>query len=392
MSALSNLKILDFCTLLPGPYATMVMSDLGANVIHIESPSRPDLARISPPFRDGVGTAHSTLNRNKRSMSLDLKHPEAIGIVRSLIKSYDIVIEQFRPGVMDRFGLDYKSLSAINESIIYCSLTGYGQTGPYSDRAGHDINYLSIAGVNGHSGKKDEKPPLMGVQIADLAGGAMHSVIAILAAVNQRHLTGAGQSIDVSMTDGAFALNALAGAAYLAGGQIARPDSNPLNGGSFYDYYQTSDGRYLSVGSLEPKFLKGLAEILEEPNILQLGVQHKPDEQKALKALLTDIFSSKPLSVWQKIFRDEDVCIEPVLTFEEACEHPQMVARKMVTSIKSIDGDEQNQIASPFRLSESLPAYKHCGASLGYHNEQILRELNYRPEHLNRLLSCGVFG
>ncbi len=392
MAALSNLKILDFCTLLPGPYATMVMSDLGADVIHIESPDRPDLTRISPPFKDGVGTAHGTLNRNKRSLSLDLKHPEARGIIGSLVKTYDIVIEQFRPGVMGKFDLDYKSLSAINESIIYCSLTGYGQTGPYRDRAGHDINYLSIGGVNGHSGRAGEKTPLMGVQIADLAGGAMQSVIAILAAVNQRHVSGAGQSIDVSMTDGVFALNSLAGAAYLAGDQLARPESNPLNGGSFYDYYETSDGRYLSVGSLEPKFLTGLAEILKEPKLLQLGLRHKPSKQKELKAILTDIFLSRPLSAWQKIFQDADVCIEPVLTFEEACEHPQLVARKMITSIKSIEGYQQNQIASAFRLSESLPTYKHSGAALGQHNEQILQGLNYGPARVNQLLSSGVFG
>ena len=392
MSALSNLKILDFCTLLPGPYATMILSDLGADVIHIESPSRPDLARTSPPFKDGVATAHSTLNRNKRSLSLDLKHPEAIGIVKSLVKTYDIIIEQFRPSVMERLGLGYDSLSVTNEKIIYCSLTGYGQTGPYRDRAGHDINYLSIAGVNGHSGKQGEKTPLMGVQIADLAGGALHSVIAILAAVNQRNVMGIGQFLDVSMTDGVFALNSLAGAAYLAGEQLARPESNPLNGGSFYDYYETKDGRYLSVGSLEPKFLIGLARILEEPKIQQLGMQHTLAEQKMMKAILTDTFLSKTLSEWQGIFEDEDVCVEPVLLFEEACEHPQLLARKMVTSIDTIEGCQQNQIASAFHLSQSPPTYKHGGVPLGHNNEQILQELNYDPKQIGELVSSGVFG
>ena len=394
MSALSNLKILDFSTLLPGPYATMVMTDLGADVIHIESPSRPDLTRVAGPFKDGVATAHSMLNRNKRSISLDLKHPEAVEIVKSLIAKhdFDILVEQFRPGVMEKLGLHYGCLKKLNERLIYCSLTGYGQTGPFSDRAGHDINYLSIAGVNGHSGRLGERTPIMGVQIADLAGGAMHSIISILAAVNHRHLTGKGQYIDVSMTDGVFALNSLSGSAYLAGNQLARPESNPLNGGSFYDYYATSDDRYLSVGSLEPKFLSGLSRILKEPRLEQLGLQHKPAQQSELRTLLSSIISEKTLEEWREIFAEEDVCVEPVLNFEEACMHPQLVSRGMVTEIESLEGHQQNQISSAFRLSASPPQYAFSGAPLGFHNRQVLEELGIDEKRINDLLECGAFG
>ena len=159
MTALSNLKILDFSTLLPGPYATMVMADLGAQVIHIESPNGADMVRTTGPFADGVATAHSTLNRNKRAMTLDLKIPDAIALVKRLVLDYDILVEQFRPGVMDKLGLSYAVLKEINPRLIYCSLTGYGQTGPYRQRAGHDINYLSIAGINGYSGRRDAATP-----------------------------------------------------------------------------------------------------------------------------------------------------------------------------------------------------------------------------------------
>ena len=167
MRALQNLKILDFSTLVPGPFATMMLADMGADVLRIESPTRPDMVRAMGPYADDTSTGHATLNRNKRSIGLNLKTPEAVAIVKQLVAQYDIVIEQFRPGVMARFGLSYQQLAEINPSIIYCSITGYGQTGPYRDRAGHDNNYLSLAGLNGYSGRQGEHTPIMGMPIGD---------------------------------------------------------------------------------------------------------------------------------------------------------------------------------------------------------------------------------
>ena len=231
MGALANLKILDFTTLIPGPFATMMMGDMGADILKVESPTRVDLVRAMGPFNNSVSTCHSFVNRNKKSISLDLKKEKSVEIVKRLIMEYDIVIEQFRPGVMKRLGLDYETLKEINEKIIYCSITGYGQSGPYQNRAGHDNNYLSISGTNGYSGKANEVSPIMGLPIADVAGGSLHAIIGVLAAVNFRNLNGVGQHIDISMTDCMFAMNGIFGSQFLAAGQKLSHESTHINGG-----------------------------------------------------------------------------------------------------------------------------------------------------------------
>lgn len=198
---LAGLKILDFTTLLPGPYATQLLADMGAEVLRVESPTRPDLVKLMPPFVGDkscrVSAAHATLNRNKQSISIDLKHEDAKEIIHKLVREYDVVIEQFRPGVMQRLGLDYNSLKKIQQKLIYCSITGYGQTGPLKDRAGHDINYLALSGLASFSGRKETGPVLSGTQIADIAGGSHHAVMAIMAAHIQRMTTNEGQYLDI---------------------------------------------------------------------------------------------------------------------------------------------------------------------------------------------------
>lgn len=272
MGILNGLKILDFSTLLPGPYATMMLADLGAEVIRVESSTRVDLIRVTPPFdKDDLSAAHGYLNRSKRSLTLNLKQAASVEIIKTLVAEYDIVIEQFRPGVMERLGLDYESLKKVNSKLIYCSLTGYGQTGPYRNRPGHDNNYLSVAGVMDYSRRKGKVPTTMGIQIADIAGGSLHSVIGILAAVVHREKTGEGQYIDVSMTDAAFSMNAVYGSGYLVGGIEPQPEEMQLNGGTFYDFYETKDGRYFSVGSIEPPFKKYFARLLGNRNYLNWG-------------------------------------------------------------------------------------------------------------------------
>ena len=236
--ALQGLKILDFTTLLPGPYATMVLADLGADVLRVLAGSRPDATLFLPPIIPGtnMSAAAAFLGRSKRSINLNLKDQRAGEIIRRLIREYDIVIEQFRPGVMEKFGLDYSSLKETNPRLIYCSLTSYGQTGPLRDRAGHDINYLARSGIMSHSGRKDTGPTLMGAQIADVACGSQNAVIAILAAVTHRLITGCGQYLDVAMTDGAQALHAIFGAGFLAGGEEPAREETVLNGGCLYDF------------------------------------------------------------------------------------------------------------------------------------------------------------
>jgi len=369
---LTSMKILDFSTLLPGPYATMLLADMGAEVLRVEAPDRVDLTRVMPPHDAGVSTAHGFLNRGKQSLALNLKKEGSKEQILELVKDYDIVIEQFRPGVMDRLGIGYETLQAINPKLIYCAITGYGQTGPYKDRAGHDINYLAISGVSSHCGRAESGPPPMGIQIADVAGGSHHAVMGILAAVIHRQQTGEGQFVDISMTDAAFALNAMSGAACLAGGQDQKPESSLLNGGSFYDYYQTSDGRWLSVGSLEPQFSARLCDTLGIADMKSYAQSQKPEHQQQLKAAVKEKIAAKTLAEWQEIFADQDACVEPVLTISEAAEHPQLKAREMVIGVDRGDGTEQRQIGFPIKFEKTPAATTRIGKMLGADNEEYL--------------------
>jgi len=348
---LTSLKILDFSTLLPGPYATMLLADMGAEVLRVEAPGRVDLTKVMPPFDGPFSTAFSLLTRGKETLQLNLKEEGAVDRVKELVRDYDIVVEQFRPGVMERLGIGYEELRAVNPGLIYCAITGYGQSGPYRDRAGHDINYLSLSGISSHCGRADSGPPPMGIQIADVAGGSHHAVMGILAAVIQRQQTGAGQFVDISMTDAAFALNSMAGAACLAGGQEQAPETSLLNGGSFYDYYQTLDGRWLSVGSLEPQFSARLCDTLGLTHLKNLALSQKPEDQSRLKQALKERIATKTLSQWQEVFQNVDACVEPVLTISEAAEHPQLKARGMVIEVDRGDGVMQRQIGLPIKFS-----------------------------------------
>ena len=368
---LSQLKVLDFSTLLPGPYATMLLADMGADVLRVEAPGRLDLTRVMPPLEDGVSTAHTFLNRGKRSLGLDLKKEGSADVVKRLVKDYDVVIEQFRPGVMGRLGIGYDTLKTINPDLIYCAITGYGQTGPYKDRAGHDINYLSLAGVSSHCGRKKSGPPPMGIQIADVAGGSHHAVMGILAAVVHRQQTGEGQYIDISMTDAAFAMNGMAGAAALAGGQEQYPESTLLNGGTFYDYYQTSDGRWISVGSLEPQFSARLCDALDIPEMKSFALSQNPEHQQTIREALKAAFAQKTLAEWEEIFAGQDACVEPVLTITEAADHPQMKARNMVIEVTKEGGGTQKQIGHPIKFSATPCESLYIGRTLGADNDEF---------------------
>lgn len=389
---LASLKVLDFSTLLPGPFASLMLADMGAEVLRIESPTRLDLLRVLPPHDQGVSASHAYLNRNKRSLALDLKQAEALEIVRALVKEYDIVLEQFRPGVMERLGLGYEALKAINPKLIYVSITGYGQTGPYKDRAGHDINYLALAGVASHTGRADSGPLPLGVQLADVGGGSLHAVVGLLAAVIARQQSGVGQYLDVSMTDCSFSLNAMAGAGYLACGEEPEWESHVLNGGSFYDYYRSRDGRWMSVGSLEPGFMQQLCETLGRPELAAQGLSPKPEQQKALKQALKIEFEKRSFDELCELFAGVDACVEPVLSLSEAVEHPQLKARELIRQVPRGDGSTQAQLACPLKFSEGLPAPRHIGAAVGAHSDEVLAELGLSAQRISELRQAKVVG
>ncbi|UXV17579.1 CoA transferase [Pseudomonas fluorescens] len=389
---LASLKVLDFSTLLPGPFASLMLADMGAEVLRIESPTRMDLLRVLPPHDHGTSASHAYLNRNKRSLALDLKQVEALEIVRELVKDYDIVLEQFRPGVMERLGLGYEALKAINPKLIYVSITGYGQTGPYKDRAGHDINYLALAGVASYTGRQDSGPLPLGVQLADVGGGSLHAVVGLLAAVIARQQSGVGQYLDVSMTDCSFSLNAMAGAGYLACGVEPGWETHVLNGGSFYDYYRSRDGRWMSVGSLEPAFMQALCAALGRPELAAQGLSPQPEQQKALKRALQVEFEKRSFDELCELFAGVDACVEPVLTLSEALEHPQLKARQLVSQVPRGDGSTQAQIACPLKFSEGLPQPRHIGAAVGAHGDEVLAELGFSAQRIDALRRAKVVG
>lgn len=388
--ALSSLKVLDFSGLLPGPFGTMMLADLGADVLRVEAPTRPDMVRGLPPMDAGVSASHAFLNRSKRGIAVDLKKPEGVEIIKKLVAEYDIVVEQFRPGVMDRLGIGYEALKAINPKIIYCAITGYGQTGPYKNRAGHDMNYLAIAGVLGYNGRKSTGPAPISVQVADVAGGSLHAVAGILSAVIHRMQTGEGQFVDVSMTDAAFSLHALTAPPALVGGIEPTTEGTQLNGGSFYDCYETADGRYFSVGGLEPQFFIQFCTAIGRPDLAGQGLVLVPDVVAELKANIAVEMKKKTYAEWAEVFIQLDSCTEPVLSFSEAAEHPHIKARELIIDVPRPDGSMQRQLASPIKFSKTPATYRYIGTELGSHTNEALAEAGYSADDIAKLHAEGV--
>lgn len=387
MGALDGLKVLDFTTLLPGPYATLLLADLGAEVLRVSSRDKYDLVVHWPPVIEGTETtaANAWLARNKKSMFLNLKKPAAQEAVYRLIMDYDIVVEQFRPGVMANMGLDYESLRKYNPRLIYCSLTGYGQTGPLSMRAGHDINYMSRSGNMAAAGRKSTGPVLTNMQIADVAVGSMNTVVGILAAVHYRNQTGLGQSVDVSMLDGMIPFNSMDGACFLADHKPVERESQLLNGGGIYDFYETADGQYLSVGSLEPKFFAELCVGAGFPEWAD-GKMLKTDPG-LVKERLRERFRTKTRAQWIKIFEALDACVEPVMTLPEVERDPHINARNMLplVPLPNTGGRSIRQLGCPIKLSGCPAEYRHAGYPEGCHTQEILSGMGYTPEEIAQL-------
>lgn len=388
---LSSLRILDFSALLPGPFGTMLLADMGAEVVRIESPGRPDMVRFLPPMDDGVSACHGYLNRSKKSLALDLKKPEGVEVVKRLVQDYDIVVEQFRPGVMDRLGVGYAALRAANPRVIYCAITGYGQDGPYKDRAGHDLNYLSIAGMTGYNGRRETGPAPMAPQVADVAGGSLHAAMGILAAVIHREKTGEGQFIDISMTDAAFSLHALTAPPALVGGIEPELERTQLNGGSFYDCYETKDGRWFSVAGLEPQFCQQFFTAIGRPELAARAIVLVPEVVAEVKGAIREAMKQKTFAEWSAVFAAIDSCTEPVLSFSEACAHPQIQARGMLVDVPKASGKgTQKQIASAVRFSATPPRYDFTGVALGAHTAELLQAAGYDAARIEALRAAGV--
>lgn len=387
------MKVLDFTTLLPGPYATMTLADLGADVLRIISGTRGDPVSYLPPFIPGtdISAVMSYLGRGKRCMSLNLKDPRAIRIVERLIDRYDVLIEQFRPGVMANLGLGFERLKDINPALIYCSLTGYGQTGPMRLRAGHDINYLARSGLMSYSGKKESGPALTGMQIADIASGSNNVVIGVLAAVVHRNATGKGQFVDCAMTDGCLAFNAMAGVSYLTDGEEPKREETFLNGGSLYDFYETKDDKYISVGALEPQFFTAFCHVIGRPDLAEGGIA--PPNAALVKEEVRQIIKTKTQEAWMALFAQVDACVEPVLSLGEALNDPQATARGMVVDCDLPNGGQARQLASPITFSATKQEYRKATVAkgIGMHTGEVLKELGYSEADIHDFEKTGLF-
>jgi alpha-methylacyl-CoA racemase len=347
---LAGLKVLDLTRLLPGPMATMHLADMGAEVIKIEDTGVGDAARGMGPAPVGAAGADSLLfrlvNRNKRFVRLDLKQAEGVAVFLRLARDADVVVEGFRPGVVDRLGVGYEAVRAINPRLVYCSISGYGQDGPWADRAGHDINYLAVSGALDQIGVSGGPPALPNVQLGDLLGGALTALTGLLAAVIGARASGVGRRVDVAMTDGLLAHSVMAMTSVLAAGHAAPRGCDTYSGGMpCYGIYRCADDRYLAVGALEEKFWRLFCATLQRTDLLPFGWSLGADGARA-RAELAAIFATQPLAHWTRMFAKVDCCVTPVLRLEESLNHEQSVARGMVMDVAGVA-----QFAPPWRFS-----------------------------------------
>ncbi len=386
---LEGLLVLDFTRLLPGPFATQLLCNLGADVIKIEDPGLGDYMRTVPPSVQGVSYAYLMVNRGKRSLSVDLKTKEGRAILYKLVPKADIVMEQFRTGVMRRLGADYKTLVKMNRKLIYCSFSGYGQTGPAKDVPGHDITFEAHAGILGVGGDHDGRPAIPGVPMADLASG-FNAAMSVLAALRTRDKTGKGEFIDVSIFDTAVSLMVLNLARYLATGEEPVAGETLLTGTfPFYNLYETADGGWLAVAVVESKFWQRMCEILGVPELKD--TQFADDREKArVAALLKSRFRSKPKADWEALFAEANLPIMAVKTVAELVKDPQVKARGLLPVVDVPGLWKVPVIAHPAKHTVSSTRNPARAPAKGEDTEAILRSLGYAAKQIEALAKKGV--
>jgi len=377
--ALAGITVLDLSRLLPGPYCSMILADHGARVIAIE-----DKRFLADEL------FITTLNRNKEHMSLNLKTPEGKEIFLRLVSNADVLLEGFRPGVVHKLGIDYDTVCKINSKIIYCSITGYGQTGPFRHRAGHDVNFLGYSGVLDLIGEPDRPPSIPGVQIADIAGGGMNAAIGILLALAARERTGKGQYIDISMTDAMVSLLPLT--LFLqqrTGEKPKRGESLLSHRYACYNTYETSDGRCISIGAVENRFWKLLCEHLGVPQYAAL--QYDENHRLEIQDFMRTTFKQKTLAEWESDLADVDACWGPVRTLTEVLLDPLFLERDMVADIFDQNGKTTKTLGVPVKLSVTPGSIRTPPVGFGESTTSILRELGYSEDQIKAFADKGVF-
>ena len=383
---LAGLRVLDLTRLLPGPVCTLYLSDLGADVVKIEDTGAGDYARSLGNRPGTVSAFYRAVNRNKRSAAIDLKNPRGRDAFLALAKKADVIVESFRPGVVSNLSVDYATIAKINPRIVYASISGYGQTGPRAQVAGHDINYLGYAGVLDQTGMRNGPPALCNLQIADLLGGAACAAIGILAALVGAQRTGRGRYVDVAMADASLAHNIFALHALAQWGRTLPRGEDLLTGGvPCYGVYGTQDGRWLAVGALEDKFWQALCAAIQRPDLAPLAFA-LGEEGTRVRGELEVVFNAAPLAHWIERFADVDCCVTPVRTLDEALTDPQFVARGMI--VERPDGSRQ--YAPPFKLSGNDFVVTRDAPAQGQHTAEVMRETGYDDDAIGVLTAAGA--
>jgi crotonobetainyl-CoA:carnitine CoA-transferase CaiB-like acyl-CoA transferase len=376
---LSGVTVLDLSRLLPGPFCSMILADHGARVISVE-----DKRFKADDF------FITTVNRNKEHMSLNLKTPEGKEIFFRLVKKIDVLLEGFRPGVVERLGVDYDTIRNVNPKIIYCSITGYGQTGPYRNRAGHDVNFLGYSGVLNLMGEPDRPPSIPGVQIADIAGGGMNAAIGVLLALLARDRTGKGQYIDISMTDGMVSLLPLTLFFQQRTGENSKRGESLLSHRyAFYNTYETADGRYITIGAVENRFWKQLCEHLGVPEYTPL--QYNEIRRQEILDFMRTTFKKKTLAEWEDELADLDVCWGRVQNLEEVLQDPLFREREMVVDIRQKNRGKITTLGVPVKLSETPGTVRTPPVDFGESTVSILHELGYTKDQIKAFADKGVY-
>jgi alpha-methylacyl-CoA racemase len=393
--ALSDVRVLDLTRLLPGGFCSLLLADLGAEVLKVEDTGMGDYIRWAPPYygsdeQQALGTRSSlylSLNRGKRSVRLDLKSERGREALLRLVTDYDVVLDGFRPGVLDKLGVGYERLREANPRIVFCAITGYGQDGPYAQRAGHDMNYLGLVGLLGLTGAKDGPPVQSAGQIADLGGGALMAVFGVMAALHERERSGEGQMVDISMADGALSWLAMVAGRYFCDEDVPRRGEQQLAGGLVcYLPYEAADG-WVTCGALEPKFWAAFCDGIDRPDLVEKQFEAPGSEAWAEVAA---VFRTRSRAEWTAFNDERDCCIEPVLDLDEALDSELVRARGMVTAIEQPELGTVRQLGNPVKLSRTPADPTGPAPAFGEHTDEVLAEVGYSPEEIATMKESGA--
>ncbi len=388
---LSGIRVLDLSRLLPGAYASQMLADFGADVIKIEEPGSGDYGRFMPPAGPGgMSLYFIAINRNKRSMTMNLKSEQGREIFKRMVRHADVVLESFRPGVMERLGLGYEQLKELHPGIIYCAISGYGQDGPYSLRAGHDLNYAGYAGLLHYNRGSNGEPAMPPTQLGDLAGGSYMAVIGILTAVIGRGQSSEGRKVDASMTEGVMSLMPLVASAYLNTGKAPRPGHSALDGGlPCYNIYETKDGKHVTLAALEPKFWHTFCTHIGHLELLPFHTPVGASEREQAMDILRAVFKTRTRDEWVAELGAIDACVGPIYTLDEALNDKHAQARGV--TISSGSGDNVFSTLPTFpRISGVEDDQRYPPPAMGEHTDELLRQAGYNETEIEQFKTGGA--